>query len=101
LAAAVEQVGQRATAHRRVRCYVQIVGVVAGCINPATGETIGAYTEAGEAEARRAIAAALKAFKKTDLRENRRLRAKVMAPSQAGSARSPDPETRGKTRRPL
>jgi betaine-aldehyde dehydrogenase len=47
-------------------------------INPATGETIGTYTEAGEAEARRAIAAALKAFKETDWRENRRVRAKVL-----------------------
>ena len=47
-------------------------------INPATGETIGTYTEAGEAEAKRAIAAALKAFKDTDWRENRRLRAKVL-----------------------
>jgi betaine-aldehyde dehydrogenase len=47
-------------------------------INPATGETIGTYTEAGEAEATRAIAAALKAFKETDWRENRRLRAKVL-----------------------
>jgi betaine-aldehyde dehydrogenase len=34
-------------------------------INPATGETIGTYTEAGEAEATRAILAALKAFKET------------------------------------
>jgi betaine-aldehyde dehydrogenase len=47
-------------------------------INPATGEAIGAYTEAGEAEAKRAIAAALRAFRETDWRENRRLRAKVL-----------------------
>jgi betaine-aldehyde dehydrogenase len=47
-------------------------------INPANGETIGTYTEAGEAEATRAIAAALKAFRETDWRKNRRLRAKVL-----------------------
>jgi betaine-aldehyde dehydrogenase len=47
-------------------------------INPATGETIGTYTEAGAAEATRAIAAALKAFRETDWRENRHLRAKVL-----------------------
>jgi betaine-aldehyde dehydrogenase len=47
-------------------------------INPATGETIGTYTEAGEAEATRAIAAALKAFRETDWRKNRPLRAKVL-----------------------
>jgi betaine-aldehyde dehydrogenase len=47
-------------------------------INPATGEVIGTYTEAGEAEAKRAIAAALRAFHETDWRENRRLRAKVI-----------------------
>jgi Aldehyde dehydrogenase family len=47
-------------------------------INPATGEVIGIYTEAGEAEATRAIAAARKAFLETDWRANRRLRAKVL-----------------------
>ena len=47
-------------------------------INPATGEVIGAYTEAGEAEGKQAIAAALRAFRETDWRENRRLRAKVI-----------------------
>jgi betaine-aldehyde dehydrogenase len=46
--------------------------------NPATGEVIGTYTEAGEAEAKRAIAAALRMFKNSDWRENRRLRAKVL-----------------------
>src|SRR5579863_69508 len=46
--------------------------------NPATGETIGAYTEAGEAEAKRAIAAALRAFRETEWRENRRLRARAI-----------------------
>ena len=47
-------------------------------IDPATGETIGTYTEAGEAEANRAISAALREFKNSDWRENRRLRAKVL-----------------------
>lgn len=47
-------------------------------INPATGEMIGGYTEATEVEANRAIAAAVRAFKETDWRENRRLRAKVL-----------------------
>jgi betaine-aldehyde dehydrogenase len=47
-------------------------------INPATGETIGTYTEATEGEATRAIGAALKAFRETDWRENRRLRARVL-----------------------
>jgi betaine-aldehyde dehydrogenase len=53
-------------------------GLQAQSINPANGETIGAYTEAGEAEAQRAITAALRAFRNTDWRENRRLRAKVI-----------------------
>jgi betaine-aldehyde dehydrogenase len=47
-------------------------------INPATGETIGTYTEAGAAEATRAIAAALKVFRETDWPKNRGLRAKVL-----------------------
>jgi Aldehyde dehydrogenase family len=47
-------------------------------INPANGETIGTYTEAGQATATRAIAAALKAFRETDWRKNRPLRAKVL-----------------------
>ena len=47
-------------------------------INPATGETIGTYTEAGEAEATRAITAALRAFRETGWRVDRRLRAKVL-----------------------
>jgi betaine-aldehyde dehydrogenase len=47
-------------------------------IDPATGETIGTYTEAGEAEAKRAIAAALRAFRETEWRRNRRLRAKAI-----------------------
>jgi betaine-aldehyde dehydrogenase len=47
-------------------------------INPATGEVIGTYTEAGEAEAERAIAAAARTFKNSDWRGNRRLRAKAL-----------------------
>ena len=47
-------------------------------VNPATGEVIGTYTEAGEAEAERAIAAAVRAFRNSDWRENRGLRAKVL-----------------------
>jgi betaine-aldehyde dehydrogenase len=52
--------------------------VRAESIDPATGETIGAYTEAGETEAKRAIAAALRAFRETEWRKNRRLRARVI-----------------------
>jgi betaine-aldehyde dehydrogenase len=47
-------------------------------INPATGEVIGDYTEATEVEANRAIAAAVRAFKESDWRANRRLRAKAL-----------------------
>jgi betaine-aldehyde dehydrogenase len=53
-------------------------GERAQSIDPATGETIGTYTEAGEAEAKRAIAAALRTFRETEWRENRRLRAKAI-----------------------
>jgi betaine-aldehyde dehydrogenase len=52
--------------------------VRAESVDPATGATIGSYTEATEAQAVRAIAAALKAFTDTDWRGNRRLRAKVL-----------------------
>jgi betaine-aldehyde dehydrogenase len=47
-------------------------------IDPATGETIGTYTEAGEAEATKAIAAARRAFLESEWRGNRRLRAQVL-----------------------
>jgi betaine-aldehyde dehydrogenase len=47
-------------------------------INPANGEPIGTYTEAGETEARSAIAAALRAFRESDWRSDRRLRARVI-----------------------
>src|SRR5580658_10432273 len=46
--------------------------------NPANGEPIGSYTEAGEAEAQRAIAAALRAFRETPWRSDRRLRARAL-----------------------
>jgi betaine-aldehyde dehydrogenase len=47
-------------------------------INPATGEVIGTYADAGESEALRAIEVALKAFHETAWREDRRLRAKAI-----------------------
>lgn len=47
-------------------------------INPATGETIGTYAEAGEAEAKQAVKVARQAFLETDWRGNRRLRAKAL-----------------------
>ncbi|GLS29033.1 betaine-aldehyde dehydrogenase [Mesorhizobium albiziae] len=47
-------------------------------VNPATGEPIGSYTEATQAEATKAIEAALRAFQETEWSENRRLRAKVL-----------------------
>lgn len=46
--------------------------------NPATGEIIGTYADAGESEALRAIDIALKAFRETDWRDDRRLRAKAI-----------------------
>jgi betaine-aldehyde dehydrogenase len=46
--------------------------------NPATGEIIGTYADAGESEALRAIEVALKAFHDTEWREDRRLRAKAI-----------------------
>jgi betaine-aldehyde dehydrogenase len=47
-------------------------------INPANGEPIGTYTEAGEAEAKRAITAALRSFRESGWRNDRRLRARVI-----------------------
>jgi hypothetical protein len=52
----------------------------AECTNPATGRTIGSYTEARAEEATPAIATALKAFRDTDWRDNHRLRANVLKP---------------------
>jgi betaine-aldehyde dehydrogenase len=54
-------------------------GERAQSINPANGEPIGSYTEAGEAQARRAIAAALRAFRETPWRGDRRLRARAIS----------------------
>ena len=53
-------------------------GERAQSINPANGEPIGTYTEAGETEAQHAIAAALRAFRETDWRMDRRLRARAI-----------------------
>ena len=46
--------------------------------DPATGTQIGTYAEAGAEESDRAVAAALKAFRETPWRGDRRLRAKVI-----------------------
>ncbi|MBC8742710.1 aldehyde dehydrogenase family protein [Paraburkholderia sp. UCT31] len=51
---------------------------IAQSIAPASGETIGTYTEATDELATRAIAVALKAFRDTDWRENRHLRARAL-----------------------
>jgi hypothetical protein len=47
-------------------------------IDPATGEVIGQYAEAGPAEAERAIAAAKRAFRQTSWKQDRNLRARVL-----------------------
>lgn len=47
-------------------------------VDPATGETIGTYAEAGVAETDRAIAVALRTFKESAWRGDRRLRAKAI-----------------------
>jgi betaine-aldehyde dehydrogenase len=47
-------------------------------IDPATGEVIGQYAEAGPAEAEQAIAAAKRAFQTTDWKHDRALRARVL-----------------------
>jgi len=46
--------------------------------NPATGQTIGTFADAGEAEVARAIEAAVKAFRTGEWRIDRRLRAKAI-----------------------
>jgi betaine-aldehyde dehydrogenase len=46
--------------------------------DPANGAPIGSYSEAGEAEAKRAIAAALRTFRESGWRNDRRLRARVI-----------------------
>jgi betaine-aldehyde dehydrogenase len=53
-------------------------GERAQSINPANGEPIGSYTEAGEAQAQLAVAAALRAFRETPWRGDRRLRARAL-----------------------
>lgn len=47
-------------------------------VDPATGDTIGIFSEAGGAEAARAVAAAVTSFRSTDWRGDRRLRAKAL-----------------------
>jgi len=58
--------------------WVEGTGEPAKSINPATGEIIGTYTEATAAEAQRAIAAALKAFRESPWKADRRLRARAL-----------------------
>lgn len=60
-------------------------------INPATGEVIGQYANGGRKEAALAVAAALWAFRETDWKDNRALRARVLnAMADAFEARTPD-----------
>ena len=47
-------------------------------INPATGEVIGSYINGGRKEAELAVNAALRAFRETDWKNNRSLRARVL-----------------------
>lgn len=47
-------------------------------INPATGEVIGGYAMGGRKEAELAVNAALRAFRETDWKDNRTLRARVL-----------------------
>lgn len=47
-------------------------------INPATAKRIGTYADGGSPEAAQAIKVALQTFRKSDWRENRALRAKVL-----------------------
>ena len=53
-------------------------GAPSDSFDPATGEKIGTYTEAGEMEAEAAIAAALRAFRESPWRSDRRLRARAI-----------------------
>jgi acyl-CoA reductase-like NAD-dependent aldehyde dehydrogenase len=48
------------------------------CINPANGEAVGSYAEAGVADAQAAIDAAVRAFEKTNWSRQPRLRAQVL-----------------------
>lgn len=47
-------------------------------INPATGEVISSYAMGGRTEAELAVNAALRAFRETDWKDNRSLRARVL-----------------------
>lgn len=47
-------------------------------INPATGEVIGSYAKGGRKEAELAVNAALRAFRETGWKDDRRLRARVL-----------------------
>lgn len=47
-------------------------------IDPATSEVIGTYADGGREEAEKAVAAAVRAFKETDWKDNRTLRSKVL-----------------------
>jgi len=47
-------------------------------INPATGEAIGSYANGGRMEAEMAVNAALRAFRETNWKDNRSLRARVL-----------------------
>jgi len=47
-------------------------------VNPATGEVIGSYAMGGRKEAELAVNAALRAFRATDWKDNRSLRARVL-----------------------
>lgn len=47
-------------------------------INPATGEVIGSYAKGGRKEAELAVNASLRAFRETDWKDNRSLRARVL-----------------------
>jgi len=47
-------------------------------LNPATGEAIGTYADGGRNEAVKAVAAAVRAFKNSDWKDNRVLRARVL-----------------------
>ena len=53
-------------------------------INPATGEVIGSYAKGGRKEAELAVNAALRAFRETDWKHNRSLRARVLNAMAAG-----------------
>jgi betaine-aldehyde dehydrogenase len=58
--------------------WVAGAGERANSTNPANGEVIGTYNEATEADAQRAIAAALNAFRDSPWKVDRRLRARAL-----------------------